>query len=174
MQIINQNFIVDTLTNSIQNRITGDSFRTNISLLNKKDIKILKGNKKWLFDWLKELNTKGRLIYKLTLEDNQNIIQGLISISIQSDHIFMDLLETAYFNRNKQKMYLGVAGNLVAFVCKMSFEYGYEGYISFNAKTSLIKHYELTLGAVNTNGQRMIINPKESLVLINKYFPKNI
>ena len=46
----------------------------NSSTNTKKDIKILKGNKKWLFDWLKELNTKGRLIYKLTLEDNQNII----------------------------------------------------------------------------------------------------
>ena len=69
MQIINQSFTIDTLTNSIQNRITGDSFRTNISLLNKKDIKILKGNKKWLFDWINEFNTKGRLIYKLTLED---------------------------------------------------------------------------------------------------------
>ena len=45
MQIINQSFTIDTLTNSIQNRITGDSFRTNISLLNKRDIKILKGNK---------------------------------------------------------------------------------------------------------------------------------
>ena len=142
--------------------------------MNKKDIKILKGNKKWLFDWINEFNTKGRLIYKLTLEDNKNIIQGLISISIQADHVFMDLLETAHFNRNKQKMYLGVAGKLVAFACKMSFEYGFEGYISFNAKTSLIKHYELTLGAVNTNGQKMIINPKESLLLINKYFPKNI
>ena len=80
----------------------------------------------------------------------------------------------SYFNRNKNKMYLGVAGNLVAFACKLSLELGFEGYIAFNAKTSLIKHYELTLGAVNTNGQRMIINPKESLILINKYFPKNI
>lgn len=101
MQIINQSFTIDTLTNSIQNRITIDSFRTNISLLNKKNIIILKGNKRWLFDWINEFNTKGRLIYKLTLEDNKNIIQGLISIRIQADHVFVDLLETAYFNRNK-------------------------------------------------------------------------
>ncbi len=173
MQIINQGFLIDTLTNSIQNRITGDSFKTNIVLLDKKDIEKLRGNKKWLFDWVKEFNTNGRFVYKLTLENNKNITQGLISISIQSDHVFMDLLETANFNRNKHKMYLGVAGNLVAYACKMSLEYGFEGYISFNAKTSLIKHYELTLGAVNTSGQKMIINPIESLILINKYFPKN-
>ncbi len=89
-----------------------------------------------------------------------------------SDHIFMDLLETAFFNRKKNKMYLGVAGNLVAFACKLSLELGFEGYIAFNAKTSLIKHYELTLGAVNTSGQKMMINPKESLKLINQYFQK--
>lgn len=125
-----------------------------------------------MFDWEKEAKTKGRYIYKLTLENNKKIIQGLVSISILSDHVFMDLLETAHFNRNKNKMYLGVAGNLVAFACKFSFDLGYEGYICFNAKTSLIKHYELTLGAVNTSGQKMIINPKESLKLINQYFQK--
>jgi hypothetical protein len=69
-------------------------------------------------------------------------------------------------------MYLGVAGNLVAFACKLSLELGFEGYIAFNAKTSLIKHYELTLGAVNSSGQKMMINPKESLKLINQYFQK--
>ena len=54
-------------------------------------------NSKWLFDWIKESNTKDRFIYKLTLENNKAIIQGLVSISILSDHIFMDLLETAHF-----------------------------------------------------------------------------
>ena len=113
--IINQSFLVDFLTNSIQNRITGDSFETKIILLEKEDIKKLIKSKNWLFDWGKEAKTKGRNIYKLTLEDNITIIQGLISISILSDHVFMDLLETAHFNQNKNKMYLGVAGNLVAF-----------------------------------------------------------
>ena len=172
INIINQSFLVDFLTNSIQNRITGDSFETKIVLLEKEDIKKLIKSKNWLFDWGKEAKTKGRNIYKLTLEDNLTIIQGLISISILSDHVFMDLLETAHFNRNKNKMYLGVAGNLVAFACKLSLELGFEGYIAFNAKTSLIKHYELTLGAVNSSGQKMMINPKESLKLINQYFQK--
>ena len=36
--IINQSFLVDFLTNSIQNRITGDSFETKIILLEKEDI----------------------------------------------------------------------------------------------------------------------------------------
>ena len=170
--IINQTFLVDSLTNSIQNRITGDSFDTKIVKVEIGEIKQIIKNNNWLFDWEKEAKIKGRNTYKLTIEDNSAIIQGLISISIMSDHIFMDLLETAYFNRKKNKMYLGVAGNLVAFACKLSLELGFEGYIAFNAKTSLIKHYELTLGAVNTSGQKMMINPKESLKLINQYFQK--
>lgn len=168
---INQNFLIDTLTNSIQNRITGDSFQTNVVPFEKNDVKNLQSSNHWLFDWKQEFKNQNRHVYKLTLEKNKNIIQGLISITFQTDHIFMDLLEAAYFNRNKNKMYLGVAGNLVAFACKLSFDNGFEGYISFNAKTSLIAHYELTLGAVNTSGQKMIINPKESKILINKYYP---
>ena len=170
--IINQTFLVDSLTNSIQNRITGDSFDTKIVKVEIGEIKQIIKNNNWLFDWEKEAKIKGRNTYKLTIEDNSAIIQGLISISIMSDHIFMDLLETAHFNRKKNKMYLGVAGNLVAFACKLSLELGFEGYIAFNAKTSLIKHYELTLGAVNTSGQKMIINPTESMKLINQYFQK--
>jgi len=60
--IINQSFLVDFLTNSIQNRITGDSFETKIVLLEKEDIKKLIKSKNWLFDWGKEAKTKGRNI----------------------------------------------------------------------------------------------------------------
>jgi len=42
---------IDKLTNSIENLLTGDSFQTEISLVNKTDI--IKATKKngWLFDW---------------------------------------------------------------------------------------------------------------------------
>jgi hypothetical protein len=58
----------------------------------------------------------------LTTLNNQKIIQGLISITDKGDHIFMDLIESAKFNKGKGKLYKGVAGNLVAFACKTSFE----------------------------------------------------
>ena len=67
-------------------------------------------------------------------------------------------------------MYLGVPGNLVAFVCRISFHHGFEGYVSFTAKTQLIGHYEKTLGAINVGGQLMIINTDAALKLIKKYF----
>jgi len=52
----------------------------------------------------------------------------------------MHLIESAPFNIGKTKVYLGIPGNLVAFACKLSFQRGGEGYISFIAKTKLIDH----------------------------------
>jgi hypothetical protein len=39
-------------------------------------------------------------------------------ITDKGDHIFMDLIESAKFNKGKSNLFKGVAGNLVAFACK--------------------------------------------------------
>lgn len=82
----------------------------------------------------------------------------------------MNLLESASFNIGKNKLYEGVAGNLVAFSCKVSFQKGLEGYVAFVAKTRLIKHYEETLGAYHFKNQRMIIKTEQAKRLVEKYF----
>ena len=84
----------------------------------------------------------------------------------------MHLIESAPFNKGKNKVYTGVPGNLVAFACKLSFQRGFEGYLSFLSKTNLIDHYEKTLGAINAGGQLMVINTAAALRLTNKYFDK--
>ncbi len=85
----------------------------------------------------------------------------------------MHLVESAAFNKGKNKVYFGVSGNLVAFACRLSFQRGFEGNISFLAKSQLVDHYEKTLGALHFGGRVMIIDSKAALNLINKYF-KNI
>ena len=82
----------------------------------------------------------------------------------------MDLIESAKFNKGKNKLYRGVAGNLVAFACKLSFEKGYDGVVSFISKTQLTGHYEQALGAKLFSGNRMFIDTKEALILTSKYF----
>ena len=67
-------------------------------------------------------------------------------------------------------MYSGVPGNLVAFACKVSFQRGHQGNVSFISKTQLIEHYENTLGAYHFGGRLMIIETNAALKLINKYF----
>ena len=84
----------------------------------------------------------------------------------------MHLIESAPFNKGKDKVYAGVPGNLVAFACRLSFQRGFEGYLSFLSKTNLINHYEKTLGAIHVGGNLMIINTISALKLINKYFDK--
>jgi hypothetical protein len=170
-QNINLDFVIDKLTNSIENTITGEVFDTNVMRLFNADAR--KINKKdWQFDWHSELKDKSKEVYQLTTISNPEIIQGLVSIEDKQDHIFMHLIENAKFNKGRTKVYFGVPGNLVAYVCKVSVEKGYEGFIAFDAKSKLIKHYQETIHATHFKGQRMFIEPNAASKLISQYFKK--
>jgi len=58
MKKIGQGFIIDRLTDSILNTISGDSFQTEISTLKKSDLKNILKNNGWNFDWKTEFNLK--------------------------------------------------------------------------------------------------------------------
>jgi len=163
-------FEIDKLTNSIENVITGDSFPTEVSVLVKEELKNVTKSKGWLFNWKDEFKHPERDVYKLTIAGNPNIIQGLLSIEIKENHVYMHLVENAPFNRGREKVYAGVAGNLVAFACKVSFQRGHEGNVSFMSKTQLIEYYEKSLGAFHFGGRIMIIETQSALKLIGKYF----
>ncbi len=163
-------FLIDKLTNSIENVQTGDTFPTNITLLSASDLKSVTKKNGWQFDWKYELKQPEREVYKLTIPNNISVIQGLISLEIKSDHIYMHLVESAPFNKGKSKVYSGVPGNLVAFACRLSFQRGFEGNVSFISKTQLIDHYIKTLGAFHFGGRLMIIETQAALKLIDKYF----
>ena len=164
------NVKIDKLTNSIENAISGDSFKTEVIPVNEQDIQKIKATKGWLFNWKSEIGNDEKQVFKLTIKDNPDIIQGLVSLSDNHDHILVHLIENAPFNRGKTKLYKGVAGNLFAFSCKISFEKGYEGFVVFYSKTKLIKHYSETLGAIPSGGLKMIIFPDKANKLLQKYF----
>lgn len=166
-------FEVDKLTNSVENVVTGDSFPTQVTLVSSVDLKLITKKAGWQFDWKYEFKQPEREVYKLTIVNNLSVVQGLLSVEAKADHLYMHLLENASFNKGKLKMYAGVAGNLVAFACRLSFQRGFEGNVSFISKTQLINHYSRTLGAVHVGGRIMIIETKAAQRLIDKYF-KNI
>ena len=172
-QTLGLDFLIDKLTNSVENVITGDSFQTEVSLVSVSDLKNVTKKNSWLFNWKFEHKQPQREVYKLTILGNPNIIQGLICIEVKSDHVYMHLVENAPFNKGKTKMYTGVAGNLVAFACRLSFQRGHEGNVSFLSKSQLIEHYEKTLGAVHFGGRVMIIETNAAVKLIDRYF-KNL
>jgi hypothetical protein len=112
-----------------------------------------------------------RTVFKLTIRNNPEIIQGLVSISDYHDHFYLHLIESAPFNLGRNKLYEGVPGNLFTFTCKISWDNGYQGFISFTSKTKLLDHYEKTLRATHIGGRKMVIFPNQALKLIRKYFP---
>lgn len=67
---IGLDFVVDKLTNSIENVVTGDSFTTEISLISASDLKNITKKNAWVFDWKNEFKQPERDVYKLTIVIN--------------------------------------------------------------------------------------------------------
>ncbi|MBA4140214.1 MAG: hypothetical protein H0X70_06860 [Segetibacter sp.] len=92
------NIEIDKLTRSLENAVSGDSFKTDILPLSPKDTKALKKTD-WLFDWKAEAKTKNKTVYKLVIVDNPHIMHGLTSMQDRGDQIFMHLIESNRFDR---------------------------------------------------------------------------
>jgi hypothetical protein len=107
-------FVIDKITNAIENTLTGEVFDTEVLRLTVKDASQIKKSD-WQFQWAQEIIDKTKEVFKLTTTKNPTIIQGLISIEDKQDHIFMHLIESEKYNKNKNKVYLGVPGDLVAY-----------------------------------------------------------
>jgi hypothetical protein len=156
---------IDALTNSIQNRVTGEIFETIVSELSAEELNEITN---WQFNWLKE--SHHYTIYKLTTVVEPTVVQGLMSIQLKQGFVYMSLLETAPHNLGSNKRYYGVVGNLVAFACKTSFESGFDGFISFVSKSQLIAHYQKTLKAEILFGMNMVIKTPAATELVRQYF----
>jgi len=165
-------FEVDKITESIENTETGETLDTLVLPVTKDDLKEITKQNGWLFDWKLEFSQPERQVCKLVTEKKPQTIHGLVSLENKKDHVFMHLIENSPFNRGKGKKYLGVAFNLIAYGCKLSKEYGFDGVVSFEPKTALIPHYEKVLGAVRISEQRMAIFEDRANFLIGKYFPE--
>lgn len=162
---------IDKLTNSIVNTISGDSLPTEVFDVTAQDLKLVTKSRGWNFNWKGEIKKENTRVIKLTVINNPEIIQGLMSFEDKGDHIFINLVENAPFNIGNKKLYEGVPGNLFAFACKLSWDNGNQGLVSFVSKTKLINHYVSTVGAVHLGNHQMVIYPYEALKLIKKYFP---
>jgi len=165
-------FEIDKITESIENTETGETLDTLVLPVTKADLKEITKKNGWLFDWKLEFSKPEHQVYKLVTEKDPQTIHGLLSLERKEGFILMNLIESSPFNIGKGKKYLGVCGNLTAYGCKLSKEYGFDGVIAFDPKTALIPHYQKTLGAVLINDRRMAIFEKDAQVLLNKYFPE--
>jgi hypothetical protein len=169
-----KDFLIDKITNSIEDRKSGKSYDTEVLAVNAEDVKMILKKNGWQFNWKKEFKAPGHSLYKLVIAGQQQI-QGLISLlPLEIDrYIEMHLIESAPHNFGRNKQFLGVPANLVAFACKMSFERGFDGFVAFTAKTRLIDHHRQMLGAQLVLGNnRMVIFPMQAQFLVNSYYKK--
>jgi len=99
-------FVVDMLTNSIENVDTGDSFPTEITTISSADLKTAIKTNGWQFDWKDEFKQPERDVFKLTIVNNQTIVQGLISLEIKSGHFICTWLSVHLSTKARQKFTL--------------------------------------------------------------------
>lgn len=127
----------------------------------------------WQFNWRKLYKVKGAEVFKLTIEDSSDTIEGLIMLSLMyGEMVFMNNIEIAPHNYRSQGKYENAAGCLIAFGCQQGFERGegnYRGYLSFESKSQLIPIYQNKYGATLAMGRRMYIGPQSGKALIKKY-----
>lgn len=160
---------VDRLTHSIEDARTGESHETEVLQVMPEHAGQIKKSH-FGFDWAYELAQPGREVYKLVRVDAPKVIQGLVSLEDKGNPMELYLIENAKFNQHRSKKYLGVAGNLFAFACKMSFSKGYGGYVVFDSKTKLVDHYIDSLGAKRLSGTRLFLDTMVADVLVKRYF----
>jgi hypothetical protein len=172
---MSKGFYIDKITKCIEEVATGIPHFTEVLPATKLDLKDVNKKSGWDFPWKSFLKNPERSLYKLVITGDQGgVLQGLISLQIMEVEKYIELhhIENAAHNFGKHKVYAGVAGNMVAFACKLSFEKGFEGFVAFKAKSALIEHYSLTLNAVliNSKQNRMAIFPMAAKNLVNSYY----
>lgn len=142
-----------------------------IQLLKKKEIPLKKEG--WNFNWRQLAKVEGSRLYKITLEETPSKIEGVLMLTLFNDEmLFMNNIEVAPHNLGKGKEYDNVAGCLLAFACKESFERGkgnYQGFLSFDSKTELIELYAHKYGASVAMGNKMLFDPQTGRKLMKKY-----
>jgi hypothetical protein len=161
---------VDELTESVLEVATGKTFKTEVSKASKDFLTTIHKKNGWKFKWKNEAKENNRQVFKLTLKSRKSVLLGLICIESMPDHIHIHLVENSPENVGKKKLYKGIAGNLFAHACMESFNSGFEGVVSFYAKTNLIDHYSVTLGAFHFANNKMVILEKNAYLLVCKYF----
>jgi hypothetical protein len=119
------------------------------------------------FDWELE---KDNAVYKLKFPDDDEIL-GLMSLKVISSEsrIEIILLASSVKNTGKNKIYDGIAGNLIAFACRESVRlYADYAFVSLHPKTELKSYYMEQYGFQNA-GIQIYLESTPLFNLINKY-----
>ena len=147
---------------------TQEEFDAEVIQVEDSEFSVIKKYGQFKFDWTKE---KQYQVFKIvsTIEDNEEIY-GLISLMDvpKEMRIHISLIENSNDNKGKSKRIDRVAGCLLAFAVKRSFEKGYLGFVSLVPKTELIELYVDKYG-FSRYGMQLAIEREAAVQLIQKY-----
>lgn len=150
---------------------TGSEKRAEIKEVSKKELPLKKDG--WNFNWRELFKVEGSILYKITLIETPDRIEGMFMLTIFNEEmVFMNNIELSPSNIGKKKKYDKIAGCLLAFGCRQSFEKGknnYHGFLSFDSKTELIELYQDKYGANIAMGHKMYFDPEAGKKLMKKY-----
>lgn len=118
------------------------------------------------FDWGQEMENE---VFGLQTKPQSQII-GLMSLVNHPSELRIEiaLLECSKDNIGKTKQYEGIAGCMIAYACRLSFQRGYFGFVSLISKTQLIAHYIQVYG-FKQYGRHLAIDLEDANRLIEKY-----
>lgn len=112
---------------------------------------------------------QGAIVYKICKETDPTIIQGLVTFKPSLGVLDCANMEVHNINKRPISIHGNVGKCMVALCCKISFDLGLDGFITFEAKNRLTAYYK-RLGAVGTFGLRMAINTQNAKKLVDLYF----
>ncbi|WP_407270099.1 hypothetical protein [Radiobacillus sp. PE A8.2] len=163
--------VIDLLTPCLEHSKTGEIYATEFQEVTHSDLREINPRHGWNdFNWELYLDEPHCKVVKLMVKGDPQI-QGLISYELKEGWVEVHLVESAPWNV-KGKQFIGVGPHLFAIACKASFELGFDGYVSFVAKTGLLNHYVETLQAtvLNVKTRQLVIETEAAKVLISTYF----
>jgi GNAT superfamily N-acetyltransferase len=127
-----------------------------------KDISTLRGAVGFEFDWTARSNDQTQTVARV--ENGQ--IAGLIEFERIPRNLFdfLHLIEVKPEYRGTD-----VAGKLLAYVARDSFDHGFEGFVVLEPKTLLYEYYIEKYGAKPLPGRRLHFDTEASKALIERY-----
>lgn len=154
-----------TLIKAIKNVTTGDWLDCTIEPVSVSDLYSIQ--KDFSFDWNKISKIENIHIVKLTIA-GKNKIEGLMAYQYEPG--FLEVVNIERRQYKVEKVYDSISKALFHYASKISFEVpANKGYISFNAKGSLIEYYKIEIGAKLIYKTRMAVDTVASKKLLSLY-----
>lgn len=76
-------FLIDKITTSIEERVTGKNYETDVLPVTSKEVKTICKKDGWYFNWKAEYKQPGHQVFKLVKRGDMKV-QGLISLGANS------------------------------------------------------------------------------------------